>query len=668
MAINFVRASSQYLLQASAPITAFPCSMACWFKSAELSNVKALMCQARGSAAGDRIELRLSAAEAIVTAHIEGTAGEVTTTHQTSFSSGVWTHAAGVWNGTGDHDVYKDGVVGTNNTSGTDPFPLSMDRIAIGARPSSTVANFMDGAIAEAALWNAALSAADIAALAKGLCPLFVRPDALVGYWPLIGNASPEVDLMGRRELTWTNAPTKADHPRIIKPRQRKRSGGFSSLQLLSVSAVLEAHAPLSVSVLSTAFGSAALEAEAEFTAAPAMVVAAGLEAAAEAGAEPAFVISGALDGPAELGAALVLAAAAGFDASADLGALTLGTAFGAAALEAGAELAASGALVAATRLDVAGDTGAGPTLVVAGALEADAEIGTASVLVAAAELDAAGEFGTLMLTTAFGGGALEARAELGAATALVAAAQLDAAAELQASHVLVAGGALEVEAELGVAFVLVGAAALDDSAELGASHVLVVESALDDVAELTAGHVLIGAATLEASAELGASHVAVGMAALEGAAELGASHVLVARSALNAEAEHAALTSVVIEAWLTTTAEFGASPALLGFAVLAACAELGAGGALLVWAALDGGSELVGALVASPVAVESPAQLVLLDALARGFEISPEALARIFVAAPSAPVIELGTPGETARLAIAPARAITIEISVEKT
>lgn len=73
------------------------------------------------------------------------------------------------------------------------------------------------GSLAEIALWNVYLTAAEQATLSRGFSPLFVRPSALVFYAPLIGRNSPETDLRGGLTGTVTGATTGA-HPRIIYP------------------------------------------------------------------------------------------------------------------------------------------------------------------------------------------------------------------------------------------------------------------------------------------------------------------------------------------------------------------------------------------------------------------------------------------------------------------
>lgn len=56
-----------------------------------------------------------------------------------------------------------------------------------------------DGDICDVAVWAKALSDVEMAALDKGVCPLLIRPELLRGYWPIFGDAVPEVDLSGNR-------------------------------------------------------------------------------------------------------------------------------------------------------------------------------------------------------------------------------------------------------------------------------------------------------------------------------------------------------------------------------------------------------------------------------------------------------------------------------------
>jgi hypothetical protein len=74
------------------------------------------------------------------------------------------------------------------------------------------------GRIAEAAVWNKALSGNELDALLHGVCPLHIRRDFLRGYWPLFGLGSPEADLSGSgANASLLGSPTSAAHPPVGK-------------------------------------------------------------------------------------------------------------------------------------------------------------------------------------------------------------------------------------------------------------------------------------------------------------------------------------------------------------------------------------------------------------------------------------------------------------------
>jgi hypothetical protein len=74
--------------------------------------------------------------------------------------------------------------------------------------------DFDDGTIAEFAVWNAALSADEMAILAKKVSPLLVRPGSLVVYWPLIRSFTP----WRGGPITSGGTTTVAVHPPMIYP------------------------------------------------------------------------------------------------------------------------------------------------------------------------------------------------------------------------------------------------------------------------------------------------------------------------------------------------------------------------------------------------------------------------------------------------------------------
>ncbi len=74
-----------------------------------------------------------------------------------------------------------------------------------------------DGDIAEVGIWNAALTASEMASLGKRFSPRLIRPQSLKGYWPLTGKYSPEIDLARGNNGTVTGA-TASEHPRVYYP------------------------------------------------------------------------------------------------------------------------------------------------------------------------------------------------------------------------------------------------------------------------------------------------------------------------------------------------------------------------------------------------------------------------------------------------------------------
>lgn len=115
-----------------------------------------------------------------------GNGGVQSATGATTITTGVWHHLAGTMSGTGASAlrVYLDG-----NQDGTGSAAAAMPDTAADFNIGGFSGNvqMFDGRVAETCLWNVALTAAEILALAKGVSPLLVRPKNIVGYWPFYG-------------------------------------------------------------------------------------------------------------------------------------------------------------------------------------------------------------------------------------------------------------------------------------------------------------------------------------------------------------------------------------------------------------------------------------------------------------------------------------------------
>lgn len=220
MARSFASASTQYLSRASAVVTATPFSMACWYRVTTVSGSRSLLSLGNSATTNRWHNLRLTTSGGNMTLRA-GTrvgASEVSAAATATHNDSIWHQATGVWTSTASRTIYLDG--GNSATETTDLNPV-VDLTNIATRVSGgTPGELLDGEIAEAAIWNVALTADEALSLSKGFSPLLIRPTALVETWRLIGRNDPETGWKGN-DLTLVNTPTVAPHPRILMPRRR---------------------------------------------------------------------------------------------------------------------------------------------------------------------------------------------------------------------------------------------------------------------------------------------------------------------------------------------------------------------------------------------------------------------------------------------------------------
>lgn len=212
-AYSFTSASSQYLEIGSAVATAVPITMACWFRASDTTADMTLISIARSNANQDLFQLAAwgTATSDRLVANARQVGSNGICTGATSYSANTWTHACAVFSANNSREIFFNGSSdGTDTTSVT---PASLNRTSIGRLGRLTPAGYMSGLIAEVGIWSVALSAEEIAALAKGVVPRKVRPQSLLVTHPLIReNVAP----FGPA-FTAYNSPTIAVHPRIYR-------------------------------------------------------------------------------------------------------------------------------------------------------------------------------------------------------------------------------------------------------------------------------------------------------------------------------------------------------------------------------------------------------------------------------------------------------------------
>ena len=126
-------------------------------------------------------------------------------------TANVWQHVASVFSSQTSRRTYVNGAAGTENTTNIGSQNTATD-ILIGARRSNVIGNYFNGSIAEAGIWNVALTQQEIQSLSAGMTCDRVRPQSLVFYAPLVRSLQ---DVRGGLTITNNNTATVAVHPRV---------------------------------------------------------------------------------------------------------------------------------------------------------------------------------------------------------------------------------------------------------------------------------------------------------------------------------------------------------------------------------------------------------------------------------------------------------------------
>ena len=219
MAYQF-NGTTQYLSAASLASFAEPFTLACWFYPDSLTQFGTL-CGVQNLSNGHRALLLAENTGLTVPGQTllqitanGGVGANVTARSTTSYVANQWQHACGVFTSTSSRTAYLDGGGSATNTTSYSP-TFGTPTVSTGARNNGTSWGlYHDGGVADAAVWNAALTAAEVASLAKGMTCNLVRPQSLVFYAPLIRDLQ---DVRRGLTITNNNTATVADHPRVYQ-------------------------------------------------------------------------------------------------------------------------------------------------------------------------------------------------------------------------------------------------------------------------------------------------------------------------------------------------------------------------------------------------------------------------------------------------------------------
>ena len=211
MAASFSSASSQYLTTASTPVSSAPFTISVIGSIASAAVAVRSLCVIESGNSNILYQLFVDGGQRLAF-YAEGASGNGTCLITTPLiSTGFYFHACAVVNSASNRVLYLNGT--TTSTSTTNIGATAVNRINIGSRYyGGSLGGYQNGQIAEVGIWNAALTAAEIASLASGMTPDKIRPQNLVFYAPLVRDL---IDQKGGLTITNNNGATVAAHPRI---------------------------------------------------------------------------------------------------------------------------------------------------------------------------------------------------------------------------------------------------------------------------------------------------------------------------------------------------------------------------------------------------------------------------------------------------------------------
>lgn len=137
----------------------------------------------------------------------------------TTWHSYVWTYNTGT---PGAISFYRDtalvsSTTATYNSVGVPTVSASVLGALIDDFAGTPTANFfINGSLADFAIWQSVLAADDAIAYGRGFSPLLIQPTSLLSYVPLIADTNRDLRLGD-----WTQSGTltkQADHPRVLWP------------------------------------------------------------------------------------------------------------------------------------------------------------------------------------------------------------------------------------------------------------------------------------------------------------------------------------------------------------------------------------------------------------------------------------------------------------------
>lgn len=217
----------EYLRVDNPPFTAYPFTLAGWFYAAATNVTYDLIFLKTNGSNYAGIYLNPSGSSPVIGATIDD---NVTAVSSATYTANTWNHAAGVFTSATSRQAFLNGAGGSVLTTNR-TFSIPIQVHIGGFLDGTNVWGNMNGRIAEIGCWNAALTAAEVNALAKGASPLKIRPGNLQAYYPILGNGTIEPNFSINTGAAYnldvygSVVPPQAPHPPVMRPFGGQRSG-----------------------------------------------------------------------------------------------------------------------------------------------------------------------------------------------------------------------------------------------------------------------------------------------------------------------------------------------------------------------------------------------------------------------------------------------------------
>lgn len=214
----FDRSSLQYLTGSTPPVTDTPYTVSAWYYPIlDATNFQNIVSMGDIDTAVDYVTLIFHSG--LANDPLRWTMRDVGGTTDINFGTSTlnaWNHGVGIAASDTSRYLWVNGSKSSESTVSRNPNAFDTIRIAAYATGGGFTGKEFDGRIAEVGVWNVALTDDEVGMLYAGFSPLFVRPQSLVFYLPLIRDN--DNDLVGGINLSATNTPTIAEHVSIQYP------------------------------------------------------------------------------------------------------------------------------------------------------------------------------------------------------------------------------------------------------------------------------------------------------------------------------------------------------------------------------------------------------------------------------------------------------------------